>query len=79
MLAIALAAVFMALALPDAYDDLGMVFALAYWLGRLVIGSQLLYVASRARTLPLNPYTVSIFLTGPMLIVGAAVHGDARG
>ncbi len=78
VLAIALAAVFMALALPHAYEHLGMVFALAYWLGRLVIGSQLLYVAARARTLPLNPYTVSIFLTGPMLIVGAAVHGDAR-
>ena len=28
---------------------------------------------------PINPYTVSMFLTGPLLVVGALVHGDARG
>ncbi|HEU5266720.1 MAG TPA: low temperature requirement protein A [Jatrophihabitans sp.] len=78
VLAIALAAVFMAIAVPEAYHDLGMVFAIAYWLGRIVIGSQLLYFAARARTLPVNPYTVSMFGTGPMLVLGATLHGDAR-
>jgi low temperature requirement protein LtrA len=78
VLAIALAAVFMALALPDAYDHLGMVFAFAYWLGRIVIGAQLLYASARTRTMPINPFAVSMFLTGPMLIVGALLHGDAR-
>ena len=37
--AVALAAVFMAIALPAAYGHLGMVFALAYWIGRIALGT----------------------------------------
>jgi low temperature requirement protein LtrA len=76
--AIALAAVFMAIALPEAYGRLGLVYALAYWLGRLVIGVGMVRAAIRARVVPLNPYSVSMVVTGPMLIIGALVHGDLR-
>ena len=76
--AVALSAIFMALALGEAYGRLGLVFALAYWLGRMVLAVPLLSRAGRAPGFPLNPYTVSVFLTGPALVVGALVHGDAR-
>jgi low temperature requirement protein LtrA len=76
--AIALAAIFMALALPEAYGRLGLLFALSYWVGRLVLGIGLVIVSLQARRLPINPYSVSMVLTGPMLVVGALVHGDAR-
>ncbi len=75
---VALAGIFMALSLPDAYGQLGLLYALAYWLGRLVLGVGLVAAAVRGGTWPLNPYSVSMALTGPMLIVGALVHGDAR-
>jgi low temperature requirement protein LtrA len=77
--AVALAAIFMALALPEAYGDLGMLYACAYWAGRLVLGAPLLrrYYA-RGAALPINPHTVSILITGPLLVVGALCHGDVR-
>jgi low temperature requirement protein LtrA len=76
--AIALAGIFMAMSLPEAYGRLGLLFAFSYWLGRLVIGVGMVHAAVRGHTWPVNPYTVSIAITGPMLIVGALVHGDAR-
>jgi low temperature requirement protein LtrA len=76
--AIALAGIFMAIALPEAYGRLGLLFALAYWLGRVVIGVGMVQAAIRSRRWPANPFTVSIAITGPMLILGALVHGDAR-
>jgi low temperature requirement protein LtrA len=76
--AIALAAIFMAIALPDAYGHLGLVFALAYWLGRLVLGLQLIVLAVRRRVWPVNPYSVSMVLTGPMLVIGALLSAGPR-
>ena len=76
--AVALAAVFMALALPEAYGRLGLLFAIAYWAGRVVLGAGVLWRERRRGSFPLNPHTVSIFLTGPLLFVGAFVHGDVR-
>jgi low temperature requirement protein LtrA len=76
--AVALAGVFMALALPQAYHRLGLLFALAYWVGRIVLGVGVIIASARNRIIPINPYTVSMALTGPMLVLGALVHGDAR-
>jgi low temperature requirement protein LtrA len=76
--AVALAGVFMALALPQAYGRLGLLYALAYWVGRLVLGIALVMASARTRVIPLNPYTVSMVLTGPMLVAGSFAHGDAR-
>lgn len=76
--AIALAGIFMALSLPEAYGRLGPLFAFAYWAGRLVIGVGMLRVAWRARSVPVNPFLVSIVLTGPMLIAGGFLPGHVR-
>jgi low temperature requirement protein LtrA len=75
---VALTAVFMALSLPAAYDRLGLLYAGAYWAGRLVLGIGVVIASARAGRVPLNPYSVSMVLTGPMLVAGALVHGDAR-
>ena len=75
---VALAAVFMALSLPAAYDRLGLLFATAYWAGRLVLGVGVVMQSVRAGRVPVNPYSVSMVLTGPMLVVGAFAHGDVR-
>jgi low temperature requirement protein LtrA len=76
--AVALTGIFMALSLGEAYGDLGLVFAISYWAGRLILGTGLLRQIVRGRSVPLNPYTISMFITGPALVVGALVHGDAR-
>jgi low temperature requirement protein LtrA len=74
--AVALAGVFMALAVPDAFGGSGLLYAFAYWAGRFVLGVALLRPAYR---LPIiNPHTVSIAVTGPLLVLGALLHGDAR-
>jgi low temperature requirement protein LtrA len=75
---VALAGVFMALSLPVSFGHLGLLYALAYWLGRILLGTGLVVDAARARSWPVNPVTVSMVVTGPLLIVGALVHGDAR-
>jgi low temperature requirement protein LtrA len=74
--AVALVAVFMAIALPDAYGPLGIVLAVAYWVGRLVLGSALVHRSTRAALA--NPYLVSMVLTGPLLVVGAVLEEGPR-
>ncbi len=75
---VALAAVFMALALPQVYGRDGLVCAAAYWIGRLVLGAPLLRRSGRGRAMPVNPYSVSMVITGPLLVVGALLHGVPR-
>jgi len=76
--AVALAGIFMALALPAAYADLGLLFAVAYWAGRIVLGIGVFRAAWRAARAPLNPFVVSMTVSGPMFVVGALCHGDVR-
>jgi low temperature requirement protein LtrA len=76
--AVALAAVFMALAVPGAYGDAGLLYALAYWAGRMVLGTDVVRRAVREGQWPVNPYTISMAVTGPLLVVGALVHGSLR-
>ena len=78
LFAVALAAVFMAASLDDAYGRLGLLFAIAYWAGRIVLALPQLPAFRARRAILLNPVTVSVILTGPLLVVGALVHGDAR-
>jgi len=52
---IALTAVLMAIALPHAYDTLGLLFALAYWTGRIILALPQLITRPgvlRCRSLP---------------------------
>lgn len=78
ILAVALAGVFMALALPGVYGHDAMVFAAAYWAGRVVLGAPLMLRTDRGFTVPLSGYSVSMLLTGPLLVIGAIVPGPAR-
>jgi low temperature requirement protein LtrA len=72
--AVALGGLFMAMAVPHAYEDWGLLFACAYWASRLVLGARQ-FLGPR---LALNPFTVSMFVTGPLLVVGALLDDDAR-
>jgi low temperature requirement protein LtrA len=74
---VALAAIFMAIALGDAYGNLGLVLAIAYCCGRLVLLVPQLTTIHDVG-LPVNGYTVGMFITGPLLVVGGCFHGDAR-
>jgi low temperature requirement protein LtrA len=71
--AVALGGMFMALAVPDAYTSRGVLFALSYWASRVVLGVALFH-----RRWSINPFTISMVVTGPVLLAGALVHGDAR-
>jgi low temperature requirement protein LtrA len=75
---VALAAVFMGLALGQAYGRLGLLFALAYWAGRVVLGLPLLLAALRGRAALLTPLSVSMVLTAPLLVVGALTDERTR-
>jgi low temperature requirement protein LtrA len=72
--AIALGGLFMALAVPDAYGESAMLLALSYWGSRVLLGIVVLGPNRRH----LNPVTVSMVMTGPLLVCGALVHGDLR-
>ncbi|MBO0855312.1 MAG: low temperature requirement protein A [Nocardia sp.] len=74
LFAIALSAVFMAIALPGAYGDRALVFALSYWAGRAVLGIPIVLATRGMRT----PYGVSVVLTGPLLVIGALLDMLAR-
>lgn len=72
--AIALAGLFMALALPDVYGDRALLFAGSYWGARLVLGGPM----NLRGIWHAHPYSVSMFGTGPMFVVGALLHGPPR-
>ena len=76
--AIALCAIFMAIALPGAYAGLALLFACAYWVGRLILGREALRDMGRGHWPGLNPVTVSMVLTGPLLLAGAFADGPVR-
>jgi low temperature requirement protein LtrA len=71
MFAVALAGVFMALALGEAYGDLGLMFAVSYWAARLLLASGLF--RSRGLQALMTPYGVSVVVTGPLLMLGALI------
>jgi len=75
---IALAAIFMALALPRAFESLGMLFACAYWAGRIVLGVGAFAPSRRNGSFPITPPTVSMVVTGPILVLGALAGPGVR-
>ncbi len=78
MFAVALCGVFMALSLDEAYGRLGSTFALAYWIGRLILAAG--FVGTPVKTvLTSTPYGISLLVSGPLLAFGAQrVDVDAR-
>ena len=74
IVAIGLAAFVMALAVPGAFGTRGALFAVAY-LGLRII---LVALLSRERRLIPGPYTLALFVTAPLLILGSAFSGHTR-
>ena len=70
---VALSGLVMALSVTSAYGDRGLVFACAYWAARLSLGIRLFHSG-----FVLNPFTVSMFGTGPLLIVGGLLDAGPR-
>lgn len=69
-----LGGLFMALAMPQAYGSRGLMFGAAYLAVRLVLAAR---VAALGGVL-IGPFGVGALITGPLLLVGGLLHGDAR-
>lgn len=74
MFTVALASLFMALAVPAAYDERGLLFGTAYMVIRIVLGLGMI----RHGWFFFNPFTVGLFVTGPLFVAGGLVHGTWR-
>jgi low temperature requirement protein LtrA len=65
----------MAIAIPMAYDSGGMQFALAYWAARIIIWSR---YATQYRAKVFSSLGLSVFLVGPMIVIGALLTDNSR-
>lgn len=65
---------FMALATPEAYGDRGVLFGAAYLALRVILAA----LVFRGPRLTLNSFSVALFVTGPLLLLGGFLHGNAR-
>lgn len=74
MFAVALAGMFMALAVPDAYGDRGVLFGCGYLAARIVLAVMLF----RGTRFTLNPVAVGLLVSGPLIFAGGFLHGTAR-
>ncbi|WP_035848943.1 low temperature requirement protein A [Kitasatospora azatica] len=72
--AIGLSGLGMAMALPDAYGSRGLLFGLSYWVARLVLLAMLSSLAGAWR----GPFGIGPVISGPLLVAGGLVAGDAR-
>src|SRR2546421_1675920 len=65
----------LALAVPHAYADRGLLFGAAYLFLRLVLG---VLVFRDWRGIALNSFSIGALVTGPLLLAGGFAHGTAR-
>jgi len=65
----------LALALPGAYADRGLLFGGSYLFLRLVLA---VLVFRDWRGMTLNSFSVGAFVTGPLLLLGGLAHGTPR-
>ena len=72
--AVGLAGMFMALAVPEAYGERGVLFGCGYLAARVVLA----YLLFRNAPLRLNPVAIGLFVSGPLIFVGGFLHGTAR-
>ncbi|TQS47151.1 low temperature requirement protein A [Cryptosporangium phraense] len=75
LFAVALVALFMALALPEVFAESALLFAVAYWIGRFVLAA--VSVSGPGHPV-VSPYLVSVVATGPLLVVGALLSPGPR-
>jgi len=74
MFAVALAGLFMALAVPEAYGERGVLFGSAYLAARVVLAIMLF----RRIPIALNPIAVGLVVSGPLIFAGGFAHGATR-
>ncbi|MQA86923.1 MAG: low temperature requirement protein A [Streptosporangiales bacterium] len=72
--ALALCGLFMALAVPAAYEERGLLFGAAYFAVRIVLAA----LVFRGPRIVLNPFGVALCVTGPLLLAGGFLDGTAR-
>ncbi|PWR12587.1 low temperature requirement protein A [Micromonospora acroterricola] len=77
VLTFGLGSLLMALTIPRAYDDHGLLFVAIYLVGRVLLAGLALRGLPSWRPLFVGPYGVFL-LTGPLLLAGALVQGSAR-
>ncbi|MFD9337262.1 low temperature requirement protein A [Streptomyces sp. NPDC060028] len=75
LFAAGLCGLLMALALPEAFGDRGLLFACAYFCARLVLAA--LAHGRRGHLRP-TPVTLSVLVSGPLLLAGGILDGRAR-
>jgi low temperature requirement protein LtrA len=73
--AVGLCGLFMALALPAAYESRGLLFGASYWAARLLLYA---LMWSSYRGVGFNPFTAAAFVTGPLLTLGGLADGNVR-
>ncbi|MDQ6657133.1 MAG: low temperature requirement protein A [Actinomycetota bacterium] len=74
LFAVALAGLLMALGVPQAYGDRGVLFGAAYFGGRIVLA----LVATGGRHFAASPFTVAVSVSGPLLLIGGFLPSAAR-
>lgn len=74
ILAVGLCSMFMALAVPGAYGERGVYFGAAYLALRTVLG----VLVFRGERTAIAPFSVAVFVTGPLMRVGGLLDGPAR-
>jgi low temperature requirement protein LtrA len=72
--AVGLGALFMAMAMPDAYGERGVLFGAAYYGVRIVLA----YLMFRGRGITLSPFSVAVFFSGPLLLIGGLFDDPVR-
>ncbi|TWF99837.1 low temperature requirement protein A [Kitasatospora viridis] len=73
--AVGLCGLLMALALPQAYGTRGVLFGAAYWGARLVLLGLILRLRGGVWR---GPFGIGAAISGPLLLTGGLLHGDAR-
>ena len=74
MFAVGLCSLFMALAVPSAYGDRGLLYGAAYLVIRIILGVGMF----RHGWFFFNSFTIGVFGTGPLLLIGGLTHGWPR-
>ncbi|MBV9844275.1 MAG: low temperature requirement protein A [Kutzneria sp.] len=69
-----LAGLFMALAVPGAYHERGLLFGASYYALRLVLAA----LVFRGRQMMLGPFSVPVLVSGPLLVVGGLLDATPR-
>ncbi len=79
--AVGLCGLFMALAIPGAYHDRGVLYGGAYFALRIVLAALVFRSATmvfRNRQVLVNSFSIGMFVTGPLLLVGGFLPVPAR-